>query len=29
VFEAFTRDAKPTAVARDLGLEQQQIWQSM
>ncbi len=29
VFEAFTRDAKLAAVARDLGLEQPQIWQSM
>jgi phytanoyl-CoA hydroxylase len=29
VFEAFTRDAKLAAVARDLGLEQPQVWQSM
>jgi phytanoyl-CoA hydroxylase len=29
VFEAFTRDAKLAAVARDLGLTQPQIWQSM
>jgi phytanoyl-CoA hydroxylase len=29
VFEAFTRDAKLAAVARSLGLEQPQIWQSM
>jgi phytanoyl-CoA hydroxylase len=29
VFEAFTRDAKLAAVARGLGLEQPQIWQSM
>ncbi|MFS2017389.1 phytanoyl-CoA dioxygenase family protein [Massilia sp. CT11-108] len=29
VFKAFTHDAKLAAVARDLGLEQPQIWQSM
>jgi phytanoyl-CoA hydroxylase len=29
VFEAFTRDAKLAAVARDLGLAQPQVWQSM
>ena len=29
VFDAFTRDAKLAAVARDLGLAQPQIWQSM
>jgi phytanoyl-CoA hydroxylase len=29
VFAAFTRDAKLAAVARDLGLEQPQVWQSM
>jgi hypothetical protein len=29
VFEAFTRDAKLAAVARDLGLEKPQVWQSM
>jgi phytanoyl-CoA hydroxylase len=29
VFDAFTRDPKLAAVARDLGLEQPQVWQSM
>jgi phytanoyl-CoA hydroxylase len=29
VFERFTRDPKLAAVARDLGLEQAQVWQSM
>jgi phytanoyl-CoA hydroxylase len=29
VFSAFTRDAKLASVARDLGLEQPQVWQSM
>jgi phytanoyl-CoA hydroxylase len=29
VFEAFTRDAKLADVARDLGLAQPQVWQSM
>ncbi|MGZ3183335.1 MAG: phytanoyl-CoA dioxygenase family protein [Telluria sp.] len=29
VFDAFTRDAKLAAVARDLGLHQPQVWQSM
>lgn len=29
VFERFTRDARLAAVARDLGLEQPQVWQSM
>jgi phytanoyl-CoA hydroxylase len=29
VFGAFTRDAKQAAVARDLGLQQPQLWQSM
>lgn len=29
VFERFTRDPKLTAVARDLGLAQPQVWQSM
>lgn len=29
VFGAFTRDPKLAAVARDLGLEQPQVWQSM
>jgi phytanoyl-CoA hydroxylase len=29
VFDVFTRDAKLAAVARDLGLEQPQVWQSM
>jgi len=29
VFAAFARDARLAAVARDLGLEQPQLWQSM
>jgi phytanoyl-CoA hydroxylase len=29
VFSAFTRDPKLASVARDLGLEQPQVWQSM
>lgn len=29
VFERFSRDAKLAAVARDLGLQQPQVWQSM
>jgi phytanoyl-CoA hydroxylase len=29
VFERFTRDPKLAEVARDLGLEQAQVWQSM
>jgi phytanoyl-CoA hydroxylase len=29
VFERFTRDPKLAEVARDLGLERAQVWQSM